>query len=834
MKKLILIVLLFGFSTSLFSADAIKKTYGINKSIYVKPDYLYKPSTCQYTCEEVKDGYFARVSNVNIEKGLTTCRIYSVKEPLKILEERKLFNKHCKKDYTFIPNRNVEEPDTLRLEDKLKALETKYFKNFINTGDVQYLTAPEYLVAVLTADADVINIKDTLEENRIVLNQEYTIYPNEQKNYERTWRNAIYSSSMSIWNEVVNGFNSFVGKDERSNIVIPPDNMSVEFTSSSSQLISTIGVFWLDFLTESNFLYQETNFLIVMILAPFSLIVMTGESYTQKLSKMGGGNNWVGGGIVSVLVCLTMFTTYNVAKTGKEDIFGQQKNLDQSFYQDNTSFLFASGVKIANSFNATFNKVYINQMARNASVNPTLTQGEREQKLEHFKKLSVVYSNYLNTCSRVYDTETLSNISTSLYNNPFLYPPDEVYGSISFYNYLKNPKDLITHNIYSVDSCYEIDRQKKILLLRMNALSKEIQYGKLAIENGMERRVLNIAEVAYKNTVEMGFFSALTTASMNSTLSNIEEYQHYSDDIDDKRAYIEKETQKMLYNQNASITDMLDNDFISWLPRNLPYYSMPFFASIYEGVNDMVSFGAKRTKRNTVRKHRAKKEKLEKEGIDASEGVSIGMVGDFILGLARGHKGFAIIESMIKMGGNAIALAVSIWIYEYFLALLVPFAILSAGLMVVLFWIAEVVIYYLVVPFMLAYAMLKSQGQAVMKFLGRGLIIASRPTLIVFSIIVAILLNELYEAISIFIITKNFSALFGLNELGMIDTFMGVMQQSFYEVALRLFIPFIMFFIILAGSTIFLKQFGWSDEADFGQQVTSSLEARGGRYNLPV
>lgn len=799
------------------------------KSLYVSDNYIYKPTSCEYSCEDVKDGYFSRISNINPENGLTTCNIYSVSNPLAILETRTTYNKYCKEEFTYITDKSEDAGSKLSIDNQLKALETKYFHNYINVGNTQFLTAPEYLVAVLTADADIINISETIEENRIILNSGYTIYPNENKQYEANFIQKIFNFFSEL--------NPFA---EDKNTIIPIENYPTNLKSSTSQLISTIGVFWLDFLTESNYLYQETNFLIVILIAPFSFIILLGENYTQQLSKVASSNNYVGEGIVSIFVCLTMFVSYTTAKTGETDFSGKEKNLDQSFYQDNASSLIGNGVKIANSFNASFNKVYINQMARNASINPSLTQMERLDKLDYLQKVYSEYDKYLNECSQLYNIDTLKNIVSNVYNLPLTYPPNEIYGNINFYTQLNNSNDLIKHNLYSISSCYQVNRQKQVYAMKIQSLAKEIEYSKEAYENGMEDRVLNIAEVAYKNTVEMGFLSALTTTSMNSILSNMEEWQHYSDDIDKKREYIEEETQKTMktYSQIDS-SDFLENDLVSMFPKYIPYFVMPFFTDIYYGVGRMADFGgniATNALKNNQPKSTSKSKSLNSAlGMKTkkSEGY-ISLVANFVLKIAKQIPAFSFLESLLSIGTQAMILAVSIWIYEYFLQLLVPFAILSAGLLVVLFWMAEIVIYYLVVPFMFAYVMLKGQGNAISKFLARGLIIASRPTLIVFSIIIAILLHSLYEAVSVFIITKNFSAIFGLNELGMIDTFTGLIQQGFFEIALKLIIPVLMFFVIMIGSTMFLKQFGYSDEAEFGQQLQRSMENKGGRYSLPV
>lgn len=95
MKKLFLLLSIVGFLT----ASTIK-------SKYIKEGYVYAPTSCSYKCEDVKDGYFARVANLNLEKGLITCNIYSEMEPLRVLEKRTLINPHCKDKYTFIPNKN--------------------------------------------------------------------------------------------------------------------------------------------------------------------------------------------------------------------------------------------------------------------------------------------------------------------------------------------------------------------------------------------------------------------------------------------------------------------------------------------------------------------------------------------------------------------------------------------------------------------------------------------------------------------------------------------------------------------------------------------------------
>jgi hypothetical protein len=469
---------------------------------------------------------------------------------------------------------------------------------------------------------------------------------------------------------------------------------------------------------------------------------------------------------------------------------------------------------------------------------------ERIVTLEHLELLQDASSHYLSTCEQTYNMATLENVASKSFGMPLKYPPVESYGAINFYTHLKNPEDIIVSNLYSISSCYEVDRTRQLLSIQIQNLAKEIENAKNAIENGMEQRVLNIAEVAYKNTVEMGFLSALTTSSMNSMLANMEEWQHYSDDIDKKREYIEEETQKAMKSySDVDASDFLENDLVAMFPKYIPYFAMPLFSNIYQGVGKMagmsVDLSANYAERRLQKNSKADSKSLNKSlGMQKKEEKKsngfLDMLASFVLKIAKLHPSFSVLEAMLKIGGEAIILAVSIWIYEYFLALLVPFAILSAGLLVVLFWLAEIVIYYLVVPFMFAHAMVKGQGQAITKFLARGLIISARPTLLVFSIIVAILLNSLYEAVSMFVITKNFSAIFGLNELGMIDTFAGLIQQGFYEIALKLFIPVIMFFIILLGSTLFLRQFGYQDEAEFGQQLSSSLDAKGGRYNLPI
>lgn len=817
-------IILIIFLSTLFGAQ----------SSYIKEGYTYAPQECSYTCEETKNGYFSRVSNLNIEKGLITCSIYSVSNPLQVLETRTLFNEHCKDTYNYIPNKNHADLDTLTIDEQLKTLETKYFQNFSNTGQVKYLTAPEFLVAVLTADASIIDIPETITANSIILKPEYTIYPNQSKEYEANFVQKIFDFFSDI--------NPFT---ESENTVIPLENYPVELKSSTSQLISTVGVFWLDFLTEINFLYQETNLLIVMLISPFVFIVLAGEQFTQKLSKVHNHNNWVGGGVVSAIVCLTMFVSYTVAEIEEIDFLGNEKKLEQSFWQDNSSDLIANGVQIANTFNAGFNKVYINQMARNASVNPAMTQLERMDKLEHLESVHVAYSQYLSTCEQIYNEETLRNVASNSFGMPLKYPPVESYGAINFYTHLKNQNDVIASNLYSVSSCYQVDRTRQLVAMQIQNLTQEIENAKNAIENGMEQRVLNIAEVAYKNTVEMGFLSALTTSSMNSMLSNMEEWQHYSDDIDKKRAYIEEETQKAMKSySDVDASDFLENDLVAMFPKYIPYFAMPLFSNIYHGVGKMAGMSVDLSSNYAERRLQKNTKKSDGKSLNNSLGMQkkeekssggfLDMLASFVLKIAKLHPSFSVLEAMLKIGGEAIILAVSIWIYEYFLALLVPFAILSAGLLVVLFWLAEIVIYYLVVPFMLAHAMVKGQGQAITKFLARGLIISVRPTLLVFSIIVAILLNSLYEAVSMFVITKNFSAIFGLNELGIVDTFAGLMQQGFYEIALKLFIPVIMFFIIILGSTLFLRQFGYQDEAEFGQQLSSSLDAKGGRYNLPI
>lgn len=835
-RLLILLLLVISFTFAFGETTTVNQTNvatNPNKSPYIKDGYVYKPTSCSDTCEEVKDGYFTRVTNNVLEKGLLTCSIYSIKNPLKVLETRISFNRYCKEKYTFMANKSLNNAQTLHLDEQLTVLENKYFKNFVNTGDVQFLTAPEYLVAVLTANAKIINIKETIQSNQIVLNPEYTIYPNENTQYEPNFVNKVYS--------LLEKFNPF---SEEKNSIIPIENYPTKLVSSSSQLISTIGVFWLDFLTEINSIYQETNFLLVLLLVPFSLVILAGENYTQRLSNIQPQNNLVGGAIISILVCLGMFVSYTTAVTGETDFIQKEKKLDQTFYQNSSSNLISEGVRVANTFNAGFNKVYINQMARNASVNPSITQEERFQKLEFLKNLYSQYQGYLNTCSQIYNIDTLRNIVSNVYDMPLVFPPTESYGSISFYSHLNNPDNLITNNLYAVNFCYQIDRNMDLYAGKIRNLSKEIQNTQKALDNGMEDRVLNIAEVGYKNAVEMGFLSALTTASMNATLSNLEEYQYYSDNLDEKRAYIKEETIKSIKTySDIDASDFLENDLISIFPKYISYFSMPFFSNVYDGVSKMASFGGD-VAENYINSNNntpiAKKPSLNsalgmqpKANNTSSSGI-LDIMGNFIIKIAKANPAFSVLEALLSAGSQAIILAISIYIYDYFLQLLVPFAILSAGLIVVLYWIAEIIIYYLVIPFMLAYAMLKGQGHAISKFLARGLIIATRPTLLVFSIIVAILLNSLYESISVFIITKNFSALFGLNELGMIDTFTGLIQQGFFEIALRFIIPIIMFFIILTGSTIFLKQFGYSDEADFGQQFQNSVESRGSKYSLPV
>lgn len=194
-----------------------------------------------------------------------------------------------------------------------------------------------------------------------------------------------------------------------------------------------------------------------------------------------------------------------------------------------------------------------------------------------------------------------------------------------------------------------------------------------------------------------------------------------------------------------------------------------------------------------------------------------------------------IIDALIKI----LSVFLAILIIKYLISYLPIIAISTASFMVIFFYYFMIEIYYLAVPFMIAFAFSTNQLEHLKTFMKVGLTLAFKPLLIVISIVMALFAKEFFETINVMLINLQFEPMYALNEASsfsigsFFDTLGLTTIKGFLLIGNSIIGVFVVFYLVFNGANMILDIFGIRDSISENQLV-GNVESKTAKWQNPI
>ncbi|MFV0562204.1 hypothetical protein [Malaciobacter mytili] len=830
--------------------NTVVKKYLSQNSQYIK-DMVGKDN-CLYSCPTLKEGYFGRVASVNPQSGETQCYVYDSKLPDKRVATVKNISKPCVQSFQNVVKNattltSTKTPSEMSLEsyEDLKAIEDKYYKNY---GDVgagrEFINVPKYMIAGLTVDEEIIDVKSTIMYNQITLNSGYTLYPNSSNFNEADFKEKIQENQTwykNLWDNA----KDLVGLYDL------PDPSSEAERVEYSNLVSPVKamltnsvIFIMNFLNEYNdvMLIGKTYILFTVIPLTIGLAVLS--KITKLVSGVSDFEDITERIVLGIATMFIFFFSTTNIKIDEENKISQT-----SFHQIIRPVLY-KGAYLGDLAGQSATKAYLKYKLREVGLAPLEVVNSTIKEKVKLENEQLIYSSIMNDCGNTYNTEALKQYIGVTVGLNQTYPPSENlkrYSSqiagdtyTNFYNktFLKSEQLIRTHNLSSVSLCYQAERS----YLENKEKIKDYEYLIKGYElsnqnNGMKKQLELLANMQFRNDVELGFASLPLLATTSVFIDNLGVFENPLGERLDKEQMLKDYRSSGGYEVgNIAEGDNLLTKPINWTLSNLSYTMLPFASGI----------------QNTVYKL------LKNEDSHDSFRSIIGNAVESFSSIKTGVFGIAK-ELVTSLSSNLLAnenvvqflsIFISILIMMYLISYLPIIAIAGASFSVIFFYYLSIEIYYLVIPFLIAFAFATSQSELIKNFMKNGLILAIKPLLIVISIVMALFAKEFFETMNYTLVNWQFEPMFAMTQSVDLSSFSNfksnIATYVFADFGLIFFKGFlilansvigiiVVFYLVLNGANMILDMFGVRDASfDVQSSIGSQVDGKTSQWNTPI
>ncbi len=457
-----------------------------------------------------------------------------------------------------------------QLNTELKELENKYLgKNaeFNQTGDKKYLTTASYLLACFSFNESIIDIKQSLQLNKVTLKPGYTIHPNNQvERVEDT--------------EVAKGFASVASSIKKK---VETTYNEVILESISDFLSDNVILFLFDFRSNWNDIILEMKTFLFLTFIPFSVGFLSLSKITKKISKIHNFDDIAEKGVM-VVVLLFMFYFTNGTANKVELANGEEKNINLSNFQKYSSNFFAKSMEYADKSANVFSKSYINFKRKSAGY---LTDQEIVNILEDSasaEKQKGKINLFLDVCYDQWNRDEVRNRFNIKPKKEILsFPNQQQYSN--FINGSRNANNIqqflnegITYPMISLTGCYNLEREKAELTKNIENNKKTLDSIKDTQEEQADReQIKKIAKVQYYSTAEQGFLTIPQVAVTNIVTDNLNMFG-----ADPDKTKLKEETSKIKEETGVEDSSSLSKNTFG----ALAYMMVPGANSIKEFVSD--------------------------------------------------------------------------------------------------------------------------------------------------------------------------------------------------------------------------------------------------------
>lgn len=795
---------------SLFAEASIEQKTKNSESFYLKGD-IFKPTKCDYgKCPTVKGEYRTRIKSIDYQNGTIYCYVYE-KDTDKVLGTVHQNNEKCKTkrnnekiqfenklfELQKIQEQNEEDTKTKKGFLDIKEQKDFYFGSYISTGNQEFLNASKYMIAGLTLDDKIININESINKNRVILRDEYTMYPNASTNYHD---DSLFSSILSFFSEVKEKEGSELVKDDSTRLV-----------SQASSLLSGITVFIMHFMGGYNEQMLGIKAFLFFTIIPFTGFFILQSKLTKKLSDTQDYDD-----IFErvFFTALTLFVFYFSTTHIKIDNlnFREQTQISQSNFQNWFRNIFYEGADFATEIARVGTTSYLKYKIQDIGVasKEVLRNQKLEKKiLEREQSYYIQKNGFLDYCYKTFKVDKLkedlriySTFNTTFPHKETMTIYDEVLGERTVNWYASNTyiNQGYEDSPLSVSGCYNIERAYLNNKAKIEDLSKDIEiYIKVNKDVTINKQIEILTKTQYRNSAELGWIGFTMIPTLNIAINELQIIDKSTrNEIDkSKLEQIREDTENT--NKVDKVQGAESAEWVSEIISGIAYMSLPGADSIYNVFNN----GGK-----TVVTEVAKKI-------------------PFLAGIVANFLG--------QLAVSALALVLTIYIMKFLIVIFPLIGIIMAGSMAIAYYFISIELYYIVSPFLIAFAMASQQGDIIKKFLKVGVSLALRPIMIVISLVMAIWVYEFFNIFNLVLVDWNFSSIFAIKDTGGIQPFNTLfltIAKEFIHIGINIVAFFVVFYMVLNGASMILDMLGLSDaNVDVQSVVGSNIDNKSSKWN---
>lgn len=858
-KQLLIFLFLYTF---LLVSNTFANTQNIIESSTKKNETLFttgvhQRTKCMYECPPFKKEYFGRISNINMQQGTTECYVYEKDDPSIMLGVVTSSNNYCKAifDKTNVTPLKKELNKTIALKSykDLEKLEEKFYKQYSNLGSTQFVNVPMYMIAGLTIDDEILNIENTIKYNEITLNNDYSLYPNSSAFNEEEFREKLYKDNLTITNKINQVAESMGIKDAP----LPNDLQRIESSNlieSVKSILTNSVIFIMIFLNE----YNE-SMLIAKTFIMFTVLPVTvGFAIFSKLSKslqdISDFDDVLERVVLGIATLFIFYFSTTTIKTGddKNDFISQT-----TFHQMFRPVLY-KGAEIADEVGQGVTKAYLKYKLRTVGLAPIDVINETRNEIVKVEKEQAFLKNtLLPKCYSTYNTSLIKqDLGVRIGLNVNFPPTEKIVREsevlkkdiqIDFYKagaggYLINANDEVKNNLFSISSCYKFERKyqkNKLDLEKYNYVVNS--YNETSKDDVLKNQIYMIANIQMRNDAELGFISLPLLATTSVMIDNIGTFENPLGERINQEKVLKDFRSSGGYEVGATVSGegIMGKVMspINWYFQHLPYLIIPPADTIRNTVSDLLQ-GISEVDILGMLPFKSILDTL----IDQTNNKSISNV-------AKDTKEVTEVSDSSKLKKLVIYILssiITVYIMMYILAYLPIIALATASFATIFFYYLSVELYYLVIPFLVAFAFATNQSDLMKNFLKNGLIIAFKPLLIVLSIVLALFAKDFFESLNTVLVNWQFEPMFALTNTINLDSISNVGTYAFSDWGLIFFKGFLLvgnsviavftvFYIVLNGANMILDLFGIR-EGSFDAQNTigTSVDNKSQNWQTPI
>lgn len=785
MKRIItsLLFLLVGVLYGETNTSKIQNKYLAEK----QPEY-----TQNFTCPTVKEGYFTRIYSVDYWSGTTTCLIYDhqgvvdrVQLANPLLYEKQDAQLKQIKDSAIIPKTRDDGVDRYK---RIQNVRENYLQNYTSDSG-GYLNLPSFLIAGLTLDNLIIDIPSTVYKNSIQLQNGYTLYPNSYINFDV--KEDSHNLLEAYFYRAANGLFDIVGADvkwgEKEYRKLAEEEVTI--FSSTKEMLTNIIIFVIQFIERYNPTMLEIKTFLLFTIVPITTLFLITGKVTKKFSKVQDRDDVLERAVVAGAALFCFYFSTNTVTVDNDS------KINQVNYQNWYRGILRSGSGFADNVSEAALDAFILYKTRDVGIVGEHTKRDlviQKQMLETENKF--LAQNLKTGCFDVYNSDEIRNqlnLQTGL-NLPF--PPNEMVSradglsNVNWYTetFVKNSESPSV----AISGCYAFYKREK----ENKELLKELEKKMWEVADATNDATLNtqmehLAKMQYRNFGELGWIAAPMIATTDAVMKQLDIINNQAEKLNIEEIARDREMAGQTPESNAIVPASLDDAML----KNIPYVLIPGFTSVKSEISSFFS----------------KIPSLPDSGV---------------------FKNFAKFQSL---GLDVVAYFWTLSIVKFGVAMFPFLMLLTASLLVIGFWAISVLLYYMVTPFLVAFALASNQTELIKKFLKTGVIIAFKPLMFVVSIIIAIFATEFLTNLNQILIDWNFDNLKFLFTKVNTDLMYLMILKEFLHIVNSIVIAFLAFYLVFNGSEMILNLIGLKDvSVDVQGSVGDKIDSKSGKYSV--